>query len=61
MQFNEDEEERTLIGDVLTLEIGDRMIDGERLNQNNPYIGLEEDEEQETFLNLILVLWKSSF
>lgn len=50
LQFNEDEEERTLIGDVLTLEIGDRMIDGERLNQNNPYIGLEEDEEQETFL-----------
>ncbi|MBQ1218216.1 MAG: ABC transporter permease [Clostridia bacterium] len=37
------------IGDVVTLTLGKRMIDGVPLGQNNPFIKGDEDEEGETF------------
>lgn len=34
------------VGDVISLEIGNRYIDGEKLNQNNPYYTEEDIENQ---------------
>lgn len=36
------------LGDTLTLDVGDRMIDGAMLNQSNPYINDEATGEAET-------------
>lgn len=47
---NEDEEQITKIGDILTLELGERTCQGEHLNQSNPYISMEESGQEETFL-----------
>lgn len=48
---NEDEDRQTKVGDTLTLELGERSFQGERLGQNNPYMG-EEFEDGETFTPL---------
>lgn len=45
---NEESDHQTKIGDTLTLEIGERTYQGERLGQNNPYMG-EEFGDEETF------------
>ena len=45
---NENEDEKTQIGDVYTLKIGDRSMDGYQLNAQDPYLGVGSDEE-ETF------------
>lgn len=48
LQANEKEGERTEVGDTLTLELGERSYDGERLGQGAEYMG-EDYEESETF------------
>ena len=45
---NEDRERQTKIGDTLTLVLGERSYQGERLGQSNEYMD-EEFEENETF------------
>lgn len=48
LQANEKEEERTEVGDTLTLELGERSLGGERLGQGQEYAG-GEHEGGETF------------
>ena len=38
------------LGETFTLSVGDRMIDGSILNQNNPYINNEQTGESESFV-----------
>lgn len=48
LMANEDPDRQTKIGDMLTLELGERSYQGERLGQSNPYMG-EGFEGNETF------------
>ena len=48
LMANEDPDRQTKIGDTLTLELGERSYQGERLGQSNPYMG-EGFEGNETF------------
>ena len=41
LMANEDPDHQTEIGDTLTLELGERSYQGERLGQSNPYMGGE--------------------
>lgn len=41
------------LGDVLTLEIGNRMSEGYILGQHNPYLGTEEENQEFEYLDVI--------
>lgn len=49
LQANEDQENETSIGDVLTLELGERTCDGERMGRYNSYMDGSEGKK-ETFV-----------
>ncbi|XCP84438.1 ABC transporter permease [Roseburia hominis] len=49
LQANLKQEERLQIGDALTLELGERSLNGERLGQDMEYVGEGSEEGTETF------------
>lgn len=46
LNANLEEETQIKVGDTLSLELGEREYEGERLNQNNSYMGTETEAEE---------------